>query len=69
MSHNTLENYYKIIFAMAHHHHYQIGDLENLICYELDIYIDMIKDNTQKLAEQAERARQKQEALTRKRAF
>lgn len=67
MSHNTLEAYYKLIFAMAHHHHYQIGDLENLICYELDIYTDMVKDNTQKLAEQADRDRQAQEALAKRR--
>ena len=52
---------------MAHHYHYQISDLESLICYELDIYTDMIKDNTQKLAEQADRARQAQDALAKKR--
>lgn len=69
MSHNTLDNYYKVIFAMAHHYHYQISDLENLICYELDIYTDMVKDNSQKLAEQADRARMAQEALTKQKRF
>lgn len=27
---------------MAQHHKYSIGDLENMICYERDLYLDML---------------------------
>lgn len=67
MNHNTLENYYKTIFAMAHHHHYSISDLESLISYELDVYITLLKDHNAQLYAQIERARLEQEALSRKR--
>lgn len=29
---------------MAQHHKYSISDLENLIPFELDIYVGMLKD-------------------------
>lgn len=29
---------------MVHHHKYSIGDIENLIPFERDIYVNMIKD-------------------------
>jgi hypothetical protein len=35
-------NYYKIIFAMAQHHKYTVTELENMIPYELDIYVGLL---------------------------
>jgi hypothetical protein len=32
------------MFAMAQHHKYSITDLENLIPYERDLYVDMLLD-------------------------
>jgi len=29
---------------MVHHHHYSIDELENLIPFERDLYVGMIKD-------------------------
>lgn len=35
-------NYYQNVFALAQHHKYQISEIENLIPYERDLYIDML---------------------------
>ena len=43
MSHNTLEAYYRVIFAMVHHHKWQLEALEDLVPFELDLYIAMVK--------------------------
>lgn len=42
MSHNTLENYYKSIFSLVQHHKYTITELENLIVFERDLYMDLL---------------------------
>jgi hypothetical protein len=49
LSHTSLHNYYKTIFALAHHHKYSISELENLIPFERDIYVDMIKEYLEEL--------------------
>ena len=52
LSHINLYVYYKNVFALAQHHKYQISEIENLIPYERDIYIDLL---LQFLEEQKER--------------
>jgi len=42
MSHNTLANYYNVIFGLVQHHKYSITDIENLFPYERDLYLDML---------------------------
>ena len=42
MSHNTLENYYKTIWALNFHHKYSITEIEGMYPYERDIYLDLI---------------------------
>lgn len=42
LSHATLKGYYEIIFSLAQHHKYSINDIENLIPYERDLYVDML---------------------------
>jgi hypothetical protein len=42
LSHNNLMAYYKSIFSLAQHHKYSIGDIENLMPYERDLYMDML---------------------------
>ena len=44
LSHISLGTYYKTMFAMAQHHKYSITDLENLMPFERDIYVDMLLD-------------------------
>jgi hypothetical protein len=35
-------NYYTTVFALAQHHKYSIDEIENLMPYERDIYVDML---------------------------
>lgn len=42
LSHTSLHVYYKNIFALAQHHKYSINELEGLIPFERDIYMDML---------------------------
>ena len=40
-----LENYYKINFALLQYHKYSLTEVENLIPWERDIYIGMLKQH------------------------
>ncbi len=44
LSHNNLMAYYKNIFSLAQHYKYSISDIENLLPYERDLYLDMLID-------------------------
>lgn len=53
--HNTLENYYQVVFALAQHHKYSITEIENLIPFERDIYLDMLKQYLEELEQQQQK--------------
>ena len=40
----NLASYYKIIFGLVQHHKYSITEIENMIPYERDLYVDMLMD-------------------------
>ena len=42
LTHNTLPIYYQNVFALAQHYKYQISEIENILPYERDIYLDML---------------------------
>jgi len=44
MAHEDLESYYKTNFALVQHHKYSLSDIENLIPWERDIYIMLLKN-------------------------
>ena len=50
MSHNTLENYYKTVFSLAYHFKMPMN-VEELIPYERDIYVGLIRDEQEKQKE------------------
>jgi hypothetical protein len=56
MMHNTLANVYQLNFALMHHHKYSLTELENMIPFERDIYVSLLK---QYLEEQEETLKQK----------
>lgn len=64
MTHNTLENYYKTLFSLTYHFKMPV-DFENLIPFERDLYVAMIKDHQEKVKE-AELQRQNQIAAMRR---
>jgi len=42
LSHNSLQNYFSTIFSLAQHHKYSLSEIENLIPFERDIYIELL---------------------------
>jgi hypothetical protein len=42
LAHINLISYYKMIFALAQHHKYSIDEIEGLIPFERDIYVEML---------------------------
>jgi len=39
----NLENYYKINFALMQYHKYSLTEIENMIPWERDIYVELLK--------------------------
>lgn len=56
MSYTTLENYYTTLFSMVHHHKYSITEIENMIPFERDIFIDLFKNYLNEEEKAAQRA-------------
>lgn len=42
LSHTNLAVLYQTLFSMVQHHKYSLTELENMVPYELDIYVDML---------------------------
>lgn len=45
LSHTNLGIYYKTMFSLAQHHKYSIAEIEGLLPYERDLYVDMLVDH------------------------
>lgn len=43
MAHENLESYYKTNFALVQHHKYSLTEIENMIPWEREIYIALLK--------------------------
>ena len=48
LSHNSLANYYSLVFSLAQHHKYSITEIETLMPFERDIYVAMLIDYLEK---------------------
>ena len=59
MGHDSLANYYKTNFALMQHHKYSLGDLEDMIPFERDIYIMLL---SQHIEEENDRIQQQNQA-------
>jgi hypothetical protein len=44
MAHTNLESYYQTNFQLIQHHKYSLTELENMIPWEREIYIAMLKN-------------------------
>ncbi len=40
--HDSLENYYKTNFALMQHHNYSLTELEDMIPWERDVYVNLL---------------------------
>ena len=45
MAHTNLESYYKINFALMQHHKYSLTEVENMIPWEREVYITLLKQH------------------------
>ena len=52
MAHEDLVSYYKLNFSLMQHHKYSLTELENMIPFERDLYVQMLVDYLQQLEEQ-----------------
>ena len=39
----SLESYYKVNYAMIQHHKYSLQELENMMPWESDVYVTLLK--------------------------
>ena len=44
MAHEDLVSYYKLNFSLMQHHKYSLTELENMIPWEREIYVQMLVD-------------------------
>jgi len=52
-----LQNYYKTNFALLQHHKYSLAELENMLPWERDVYVNLL---IRYLEEENEKIKQKQ---------
>ena len=45
MAHTDLESFYKLNFALMQHHKYSLTELENMIPWEREVYISLLKQH------------------------
>lgn len=45
MAHENLESYYKTNFSLVQHHKYSLTEIENMLPWERDIYIELLKQH------------------------
>ncbi len=57
LSHDSLANIFQTNFAMVQHHQYSLFEIENMMPWERDIYIQMLVDHVEK---ENERIKQEQ---------
>ena len=45
MCHNTLQNYYLLNFSLIQHHKYSLTEIENLLPWEREIYVQLLNEH------------------------
>ena len=54
-----LENYYKLNFSLIQYHKYSLTEIENLIPWERDIYVELLRAHLEE-----EKLKQQQQAAS-----
>jgi len=53
LSHETLENYYKVNFQLLQNFHYSLTELEDMLPWEREIYLIMLIEDIKEKNEKA----------------
>ena len=48
MAYNSLSNYYRVNFILMEKHKYSLTEIENMMIFERDIYIDLNMEDIKK---------------------
>ena len=48
MAHMNLENYFRLNFAMMQYHKYSLTDIENMMPWEREVYVNLLAAHLQK---------------------
>ena len=56
MAHMELESYFRINFALMQFHKYSLTEIENMIPWERDIYLALLKQHIEEENEKAKQA-------------
>jgi len=60
LSHDTLGNYFQTNFALMQHHKYSLSELDNMMPWEKQVYIDLLlkflDEETEKIKQEKIRA-------------
>lgn len=54
LSHDSLVNMYYVNFSLIQHHGYSLTELENMMPFEREIYVSMLKDYIDKVNREME---------------
>ena len=61
LSHDSLFNYYETNFAMMQHHKYSLTELENMMPWEREIYVNLlakwIKEENERIKEEERKSK------------
>ena len=55
LSHEDLESFYRINFALMQYHKYSLTEIENMIPWERDIYLTLLENHIKEEEEKASR--------------
>ena len=54
MAHTNLESYYKLNFALIQHHKWSLTELDNMVPFERQLYVEMLSNWIEKENERLE---------------
>jgi hypothetical protein len=57
LSHEDLETYYRINFALMQYHKYSLSDIENMMPWEREIYLALLENHIREEEEKYARAK------------
>lgn len=57
LSHEDLETYYRINFALMQYHKYSLSDIENMMPWEREIYLALLENHIREEEEKAARSK------------
>lgn len=53
LQHDTLENHYRTNFNLQHFHHWTLTDLDNMLPFERDVYVNLLNQQLERDQQQA----------------